>query len=268
MVNIETIESEILKCLRGAIPATYEEPALLVGTHNANFGNRQKAQTFLSVYREMLLCHHLLAWQEVDQEFLQIVVDSGEHYVACCTEANSRGQAIGFTVHKRLQIVDTRIHTEIQDIGNIADLRPALRLDLRDTTTGLMLTAVVVHYKSNYGGVRAARGVRYQQATIHAESICTDEEFTICLGDFNQILEVDSDADPLIERGYHLMPRHNRSSTHTGGSRLDGMFVKNVPIHVKITGYKIRNFWRNNKIGCALSDHGLLSWKIVSRRSD
>ncbi len=76
MTNIEEIEFEILKSLSSAITATYEDQFLVVGTHNAYFGNRAKAQTFLSVYREIVLRHHLLAWQEVDQEFLQIVSDA------------------------------------------------------------------------------------------------------------------------------------------------------------------------------------------------
>ncbi len=67
----------------------------------------------------------------------------------------------------------------------------------------------------------------------------------------------------MLRDGFSLFPRFDRASTHVKGERIDGLFVKNLPAKVKITGYKVRNFWRNSKIGCALSDHGLLSWKIV-----
>ncbi len=264
--NLDVIHSEVLGSLSSNTPVNDHEKVLVVGTHNAAYGNREKAQTFLPVYREFVTRHHLLAWQEVDREFLELVADAGEHYTAYCTDANSRGQAVGFTVHRRLQVVNSEIYSQLQNINNLPDLRPALRLDLCDRATGLKTTAIVVHYKSNYGGVLSTRSVRRQQAKAQAEAMQIRDEFAICLGDYNQLLEVAGDADPLIFDGFSLFPRYDRASTHVNGERVDGMFIKNVPANVKVTGYKVRNFWRNSKIGGALSDHGLLSWKIVVRQ--
>ena len=264
MNNLDLIYSEVLRSLC-AVKVNDDDNVLIVGTHNAFYGNREKAQMFLPVYREFVTRHHLLAWQEVDQQFLELVAEAGEHYTAYCTSANSRGQAIGFTVHRRFEVLNTETYSQLQNINGIPDLRAALRLDLRDKTTGLRTTATVIHYKSNYGGARATSPVRRQQAKVHAEAMQIKDEFAICLGDYNHQLEVASDADPLIDNGFSLFPRYDRASTHSSGLRIDGMFIKNVPADVKVTGYKVRNFWRNTKIGCALSDHGLLSWKIVKR---
>lgn len=262
--NLDVIYSEVLRSLC-AVSVLDDDNILVVGTHNAAYGNKEKANIFLPVYREFVSRHHLLAWQEVDQQFLELVADAAEHYTAYYTSPNSRGQAIGFTVHRRLQVLNTEIYHQLQDINNIPDLRPALRLDLLDRTTGLRITATVIHYKSNYGGVRATSPVRRQQAKAQAEAMQIQDEFAMCLGDYNQQLEMSNDADPLISDGFSAFPRYDRASTHVNGERVDGMFLKNVPANVKITCYKVRNFWRNSKIGSVLSDHGLLSWKIVVR---
>lgn len=262
MSSVETIHSEILRCLTSSGHVNHDKNILVVGTHNALYGNREKAQQHLPVYREFVRRHHLLAWQEVDQQFLELIADASEDYAAYWTEPNSRGQAIGFTVHKRLQVTGTTIFTEMQNIGDIPDLRPALCLDLKDRTTGLNMTALVVHFKSNHGGAVASRDIRYQQAKAQGEAMQRSDKFTICLGDFNQILEVASDTDPLLSQGFRLVPRYDQASTHASGDRMDGMFVKNIPPGVKITRYKVRNFWRNNLVGCAFSDHGLLTWNI------
>jgi hypothetical protein len=259
----DSIQSEVLSRL-GAANKRHAANILEIGTHNAAFGNQEKALDFLPVYREFVARHHLLAWQEVDGPFLDTVAEAANDYTAYCTTPNSRGQAIGFTVHKRLQVVSQQIYSQLQNINGIPDLRPALRLNLLDTLTGLKMAATVVHYKSNYGGVRANIPVRRQQALVHAECMQIRDEFAVCLGDFNHQLELCSDADPLRADGFKLFPQYDRANTHAFGERLDGMFVKNVPANVKITHYKVRNFWRNSKIGCVLSDHGLLSWRIIA----
>jgi hypothetical protein len=258
----EVIYAEVLRSLSSATVSDSDK-TILIGTHNAFYGNRDKAQSLLPVYREFVTRHHLLAWQEVDQNFLEHVASTSKDYKAYFTEANSRGQAIGFTVHRRLEVVNTVIYNQIQNIMHVPDLRPALRLDLYDKVTGLRTTAIVIHYKSDHGGGLRARPVRYQQAKAQIEATQIGDEFAICLGDYNQHLGVSTDTDPLLADGYSLCPRYDRTSTHANGGRIDGMFIKNVPPNVKITRYKVRKFWRNDKIGCVLSDHALVSWKLV-----
>jgi hypothetical protein len=260
--NPDLIYSEVMRSLQ-AVQVAGEANALTIGSHNAAFGNKVKADLLMPVYREIVTRHHLLAWQEVDPQFLEIVATAGGHYTSHCTSPNSRGQAVGFTVHKRFDVLGTTTYSEIQNLNNLSDLRAALRLDLRDRTTGLELSAVVVHYKSNYGGVRATSPVRRQQSQLQAKAMRIEREFAICLGDYNHHLDFVRDADGLINDGFSLFPPHDRASTHASGDRIDGMFVKNVPANVKICCYQVRNFWRNNKIGRGLSDHGLLTWKFV-----
>jgi hypothetical protein len=265
MINLDVISTEVRASFSSA-SLKEDGDVIVVGTHNACFGNLEKAQMFLPVYREFVTRHHLLAWQEVDQQFLETIAAAGEHYTAYCTVPNSRGQAVGFTVHRRLQVVQTETYTQFQNINGIADLRPALRLDLRDKASGLTATALVVHFKSNHGGALATREVRRKQAIALVESMHTNDKFSLMLGDFNQLLEVDCDAAALISDGFSLAPRYDRASTHVNGGRLDGMLIKNLPANAKIAGYRVRNFWRNDKIGCVLSDHGLLSWNIIVAR--
>jgi hypothetical protein len=258
----DVIYAEVLRSL-SSTTASAGSRSLLMGTHNAFYGNLEKAQSLLPVYREFVTRHHLLAWQEVDQNFLEHVAATSKDHKAYITEANSRGQAIGFTVHRRLEVVKTVIYSQLQNIMGVPDLRPALRLDLCDTTTGLRTTAIVIHYKSDHGGGLRARPVRYQQAKAQVDATQISNEFVICLGDYNQYLGVSNDTDPLLADGYSLCPRHDCTSTHANGGRIDGMFVKNMPPNVKVTRYKVRKFWRNDKVGCVLSDHALVSWKLV-----
>ena len=235
---------------------------IVLGTHNAYFGNRAKAELLSPTYHEFLTRHHLLAWQEVDREFLDCIASSDKRYSFYCTKPNSRGQAVGFTVHDRLQVTGCQIYSQMQEFENLPDLRPALRIDLSDRATGLQMTAVVVHYKSNYGGARSTSAIRYRQAEVQAK-VMSNQEFIVSLGDYNQYLDLHKEADPLLQAGYTLLPKHDRAITHASGGRVDGMFVKNMPPHVKITGYRVRNFWKNSKIGCTLSDHALLSWNLI-----
>ena len=130
------------------------------------------------------------------------------------TDANSRGQAIGFTVHRRLKVVSTAIYSQLQNIMGVPDLRPALRLDLYDTTTGLQTTAIAIHYKSDHGGGCRARPVRRQQAKAQIEAARITNEFVVCLGHYNQYLGVSTDTAPLIADGYLLCPRYDSTSTH------------------------------------------------------
>ena len=261
--DVAAISAEVLRVLGKSRRRIEDGNALVVGSHNASYGNRKKGEAFLPAYREFVGRHHLLAWQEVDREFLDFIAHAAGNYSAVCTEPNSRGQAVGFTVHNRLKVLSTKVYSEFRNINGFPDLRPALRLDLLDTKTNLELVALVVHYKSNLGGSKATTPVRLKQATTHAEVLQIKDEFAICLGDYNHNLEFASDADPLRSDGFFAFPRHDRASTHASAGRIDGMFVKNVPANVKLSGYRVRNFWRNRKVGCALSDHGLLSWNIV-----
>jgi len=264
-LNLDVVYSEVMRSLESVKVASDETNVLTVGSHNAAYGNRAKAELLMPVYREFVTRHHLLAWQEVDPEFVESLAAAGEHYSWYCTVPNSRGQAVGFTLHKRLEVMKETTYTELQNINKVSDLRAALRLDLKDRTTGLEMIAVVVHYKSGYGGARATSQVRRQQSKIQARVMRIQNEFAICLGDYNHHLDLAKDADGLVNDGFSLFPPHNRASTHSSGDRIDGMFVKNVPANVKIASYQVRNFWRNSKIGCGLSDHGLLSWKIIVR---
>ncbi len=265
MKDVSLIHREIVRSLS---PVNTADSALFVGTHNAAYGNAEKAVLFGPVYREFVGSHHLLAWQEVDGEFLRLVSKSVPGYSYYCTPPNSRGQAVGFTIQDRLQVVESVVYEQVRLIDNVPDLRPVLRLDLVDQMTGLRFSATVVHYKSNYGGSRAASPIRRVQAKAHVDAMKIQNEFVISLGDYNQVLGTSTDVDALCLAGFKLIPAHDQACTHASGERLDGMFAKNIPRDIRISCYKPRNFWRNSNIGLALSDHALVTWMISPRHRE
>jgi hypothetical protein len=257
---------EVIRELRGLEIAERNSRTLSLGAWNMEFLNSAKAEYFLDSYKEIVLRHHLLGVEEVNHPGLA-AIGKACGYGYFISAPNSRGQAVGFLVHPRLRVASCIEYTEVARIYGIPDLRPALRLDLHDRTTDVRFSAVVVHLKSMCGGVQATSAVRHQQMIQLARCIGTVEEIAILLGDFNCFLGETNDTMPLVTDGYRLLNPWDRSATHHLGGRLDGLFSKNLPPTVKLGSYNIRNFWRNKLIGCALSDHGLLTWKMVLSES-
>ncbi len=241
---------------------------LRFGSHNAEYATKWKAEEHLPSYLEFLGATDLLAWQEVDRSFLTVLEAAAPKAVEIfCTQENDRGQSVGFTVAlDRLEVLDVVHYRQIIGVRGVGNLRPALRLDLRDKDTGLVFTAVGLHLKSMSDGCIASSKVRRRQAEILADLLAGVQHMTIALGDLNQILEKTTDLEPLLRAGFVLLPRHDQSPTQLHGARIDGLVAKNIPTGVSIGGYRVWKFWRNTQSGgAALSDHALLRWSIRQR---
>ena len=255
------ILKEVLKQIKGLEVSSWTGAKLSLGDWNMEFLNLDKVTKFLPVYREIVTRHHLLATEEVDASGLAALANAcgyGRHISAC----NSRGQAVGFLLHPRLQVLGSFEYAEMTRVFGIPDLRPALRLVVWDSATGLEFNVVVVHLKSMRGGVKATSVVRREQLRKLVRELSIADQFTMILGDFNCFLDETDDTRPLTTDGYVLLNPWNQAPTHQFGGRLDGLFHKNLPQCVRLSNYSIYNFWRNPWIGNTLSDHGLLSWKL------
>lgn len=260
----EMILSEVMRRLAGLDKAESLGSILALGAWNMEFLNRLKAEYFLKPYKEIILRHHLIAVEEVDEQGLDVLAEVCG-YDRFISTANSRGQAVGFLVHKRLRVLRSFECREITDVLGVPDLRPSLRLDLQDRVTGQQFSATVVHLKSMRGGIRSTSVVRYQQLLNLMQCLDRPERLALIMGDFNCFLDHTGDTQPLESSGYTLCNKWDRTATHHFGGRLDGLFYANLPQTLRLGNYNVRNFWRSNSIGCSLSDHGLLSWKMAPR---
>lgn len=260
--NAELLLSEVVRRLRGLDKAGAVSPALTLGSWNMEFLNRRKAEYFLSVYKEVVQRHHLIAVEEVDDQGLAVLAEACEYERVTATP-NSRGQAVGFLVHRRLHVLACREYREIVGVMGVPDLRPALRLVLYDQVTNQSFSAIVVHLKSMRGGIRPSSAVRYVQLTNLIQCLDEPEQLELIMGDFNCFLDHAWETRPLLANGYNLLNRWDRTATHHFGGRLDGLFYANLPGGYRLGNYNIRNFWRSSLIGRSLSDHGLLTWKLA-----
>lgn len=257
--------TEVQKQLRGLSMAEAAGCPLTIGAWNMEFLNASKSLYFLDSYKEILLRHHLLAVEEVDKAGLEIIANACgyRHFIST---PNSRGQSVGFLLHERLRVIGCIEYGALTGVLGIPDLRPALRLDLEDEVNQIRFSVTVVHLKSMRGGIKMTGVVRFQQMLNLMRCLGVVDHFSLVTGDFNCFLDHAHDTSPLTENGYVLSNRWNQSPTHHFGGRLDGLFYANMPANLRLGSYNIRNFWRNSQIGCALSDHGLLTWKLLPRR--
>jgi hypothetical protein len=236
-----------------------KEGNLVLGEFNVEFGDAGKAAYYAQAYTEILTRHHLMFISETDFNFLQ-VVGKANGYGYFCSTANNRGQAVGFLVHPRLRVIGKPIeYQQVGTVQGVPNLRPAYRLDLEDSTTGLKFSAVVVHLKSMRGGPAATAPVRYQQCQILQGLLGNDA--VVSAGDWNTFLNNTKDTDPLTNNGHKLVNPGDSTSTQSMGGRLDGYFHANIA-GVKLGRYQVRNFWKNKTIGRAFSDHGLVTCQM------
>jgi hypothetical protein len=86
-------------------------------------------------------------------------------YKGICSQMNSRGQAVGFLVNpNRFDIIgQTEEWKDVANVQGIQDLRPALKITIKDKVTGRVTNRVVSHLKSMRGGPKVTEPVRYQQ---------------------------------------------------------------------------------------------------------
>lgn len=252
--DARVVASEVGKVLQD-MPLAQDTGDLKIGEWNMEFLTKDKANYFKDTYSQIVPRHHLMFVEEANDAGLkQIAQDNGYNYAI--SRENSRGQAVGFLVNPRLEVLKTTSIDSVADVHNIPDLRPALRIDLRDTATGDEFSAVVVHLKSMLGGPEATAPIRTQQAQILANELGPNFKGIIA-GDWNTFLDKTAELNPLKTAGYQIANQSDTSSTQSMGGRLDGF------VHRGLTGSlsteTINPFFKNPLITRGLSDHALLT---------
>ncbi len=247
----------VVQNMVGSMPVAAMTGSLLFGELNAEFGDRSKARFFSASYKEIFSRAHVIALSEVGPDFVDEVANSMPDYTGFCSVANTRNQAVGFLVHKRLKVIGDPIsHDAVANVQGVPDLRPAYQLNLEDTVTGEKFSVVVVHLKSMRGGPAVSGKVRYQQCVLMVKALGAN--FTgFITGDFNMLLDkaaagVINDLDPLLKAGYLLLNPKDTSATHSGGSRLDGYVVLNFS---KLGNLAVHAFFSDATIGRSFTDH-------------
>ena len=252
--DAKVVADEVGKAIKD-MPLAAEKGDLQIGEWNMEFLTADKARYFKDTYSQIVPRHHLLFVEEANDAGLkEIAKDNGYNYAV--SRENSRGQAVGFLVHPRLEIVKTTSIDAVANVQNIPDLRPALRVDLRDTTTGDEFSAVVVHLKSMLGGPEETAPIRTQQAQILANELGPDFKGIIA-GDWNTFLDKTRELNPLKSAGYQISNPTDQSSTQSMGGRLDGFVYRNL--NGKLSDETVNPFFKNPLITRGLSDHALLT---------
>jgi hypothetical protein len=247
----------VVQSMIGSMPVATMTGQLYFGELNAEFGDRSKARFFSASYKEIFSRAHVVALSEVGPDFVDEVANSMPDYTGYCSVANTRNQAVGFVVHKRLKVIGDPIsHDAVANVQGVPDLRPAFQLNLEDTATGEKFSVVVVHLKSMRGGPAVSGKVRYQQCVLMVKAL--GPNFTgFVTGDFNMLLDkaaagVINDLDPMLKAGYVLLNPKDTSATHSGGSRLDGYVVLNFS---KLGNLAVHAFFSDPTIGRSFTDH-------------
>jgi hypothetical protein len=250
--NAKVVAEEVGKTLKD-MPLATDKGEVKIGEWNVEFGTADKARYFKDTYNQVVPRHHLLFVEETDEGFLkQVAQDNNYNYVV--SRANSRGQAVGFLVNKRLEVKGTESIESVANVQGIPELRPALKVDLHDTASGQDFSAVVIHLKSMRGGPDATASVRAEQAANLARDLGPNFKGVIA-GDWNTFLDKTSDLDPLKAAGFKINNAGDHSSTQAMGGRLDGFVIKNLSLGQET----INPFFKNPLITRGLSDHALLS---------
>ena len=259
--NPQTVLTEIRKYYNGA-PPVGAKGNLILGEFNAEFGDSSKARYFKDSYIEIASHVHLLGVIEVDAGWVNDVAAS-VGYEGFTSTANTRNQAVGFLVHPRLEVVNGPIeYMQVGTVQGVPDLRPAYRLDLRDSTTGEEFSATVLHLKSMRGGPAATSAVRYKQLDI-LQKLLGPKYKGFVFGDMNYIITDKklTDGDPLKNNGYTLFMPNDTTPTQSMGSRIDGWFYKNLTRQFRF--YQLRRFYANPQITRAFGDHAETQGQLV-----
>ena len=171
------VASEVTKSVENMLPAE-NTGDVIIGTLNMRLLNADKANYFQDSYNQIVPRHHLLFLQEVDASGLSRIARDNGYDFRISPEGQDVGLSVGFLVSPRLKILpNTHSYEDVARVilhkSNPA-LRPALRLDLQDRTTGNKFSAVVVHLKSSLGGEERTNPVRDEQVRLLANDLGKD----------------------------------------------------------------------------------------------
>jgi len=265
--NPQTVLAEVQKYYKG-VPTASTNGNLVLGELNVEFGDASKAKYFREAYIEILSHVHTLAVEEVDSGWVNAMVGyvqqaTGLAYQGFTSTANTRNQAVGILIHPRLKVVNGPIeYMQVATVQGVPDLRPAFRVDLLDTTTGVTFSQTVVHLKSMRGGPAATGAVRYKQLDI-LQKLLGPNYSGFVVGDLNYKIDDPSitDGDPMKKAGFQLFMPADKTPTQAMGSRIDGWFYKNLSRQFKL--YRVRGFYANPNITRAFGDHAQTEGQLV-----
>ncbi len=239
----------------GQYPLAGMEGNLICNEFNAEMGNGSKAVFHAPAYAVIVPRCHFMLCSEVDYDWMK-TVGQANGYGWFVAKGNGRGstwgQASGILLHPRLRVLNKIEYPQITNVQGVPQLRPALRLDVEDSTSGYKFALVAVHLKSMRGGPAATAPVRYQQCQILAQLMGADP--AIMGGDFNCFLNNTKDTDALYQSGWKLLYPGDTTSTQRMGGRLDGYFLHNLPF--KVGKYSV------NPLHNTISDHDITRAEI------
>ena len=226
---------------------------LQIGDFNGEFLDDTKYRFYADSYKELLTHFHVQLLSEIDPN-IKPEIEKIPGYKFFPSQANTRHQAVGIAVNtNRLEVVGgPTIYNSVANVQGIPDLRPALRLDLRDKVTNVTFSVVVLHLKSMRGGPAVSGVVRRKQFALLVQDLGPDFA-GFCGGDLNYIINDKSltDPQPMFNAGFVLVEPNDTQATHSGGSRLDGLFYRGLTVGVDF--YRV--FAVFSQIGRTWSDH-------------
>ena len=224
-----------------------------IGDFNGEFLDDTKYRFYADSYKELLTHFHVQLMSEIDPN-IKPEIEKIPGYKFFPTQANTRHQAVGIAVNTdRLEIIGgPTIYNSIANVQGIPDLRPALRLDLRDKVSNVKFSVVVLHLKSMRGGPAVSGVVRRKQFALLVQDLGPDFA-GFAGGDLNYIIsdKTLTDPQPMFQAGFVLVAPNDTQGTHSGGSRLDGFFYKGLTVGVDF--YRVYAVF--SQIGRVWSDH-------------
>lgn len=259
--NPQTVLTEVLKYYQGLQPVGMKGN-LVLGEFNAEFGDSSKAKYFKGAYTEIFSRLHLVAVIEVADGWVNDVAGF-LGYKGFTSKANTRNQAVGFLVHPRLEVIGAPVEYDaVASVQGVPDLRPAFRINLRDTVTGEEFSVTNLHLKSMRGGAAATSVIRRKQMDILAKALGPNYKGFVT-GDMNFILDDPkvTDGEPLKNAGFQLFMPSDHTPTQSMGSRIDGWFFKNLKRQFRF--YQVRRFYANPQITRAFGDHAETQGQLV-----
>jgi hypothetical protein len=143
------------------VPASGDVVALELNCENCDLS---KAKYFTAAWKALFECADIVYLEEVNCAAVSYFA-SITGYLSFCSQANSRGQAVGFLVNpNRFDVIGPMEEwTEVAQVQGIQDLRPVVAIKVKDKVTGRITRRAVGHLKSMRGGARTTESVRFQQ---------------------------------------------------------------------------------------------------------
>jgi D-glycero-D-manno-heptose 1,7-bisphosphate phosphatase len=232
VVPPEEVVSAVVKMLSERPSADYRG-SLKLTTLNGYHLQVDKAKRLVDSVMAVVLRSHLVFVQETNATAMAFLA-SVTGWKMNVSHRNSRGQAVGFLYHPRLEPVgDVVYHDYLVKIDGRpemeATLRPGVQRTVRDTRTDIVFTAINVHTKSNVGGPEATAPIRKEQmiklvAEIERQGLTGP---IVIAGDFNAPVNANTTAEiePLLAAGFKLIVSKDGRETYPGG-QFDAFFVR------------------------------------------